>query len=120
MVVAGALPVGAAPTNGNSARVLELDCDGEDVVVLVQWESESAAAFDVAGANGRRYVLSSVEFRVFAGDPPVGDPIFETTKTWGNRNGYNERLVCTGSTVDEDPTTGELFTAEFDVVLAGK
>jgi len=120
MAVAGALPAGAAPTNGNSARELELACSGDNVLILVQWETESAAAFDVEAGNGRQYVLSSVDFRVFAGDPPVGDPIIEQTKTWGQRNGYNERLTCSGSTVDKDPATGDEFTAVFDVVLAGK
>jgi hypothetical protein len=121
LLVASALPVGAAPTNGNSARQLTLECDGgESVVVLVQWETESAVAFDIAAGNGRQYVLSSLVFSVFAGDPPEGEPIFVQTKTWGQRNGYSERLNCTGSSVEVDPATGDVFTAGIDLVLASK
>jgi hypothetical protein len=117
LLVVMALPVGAAPTNGNSARNLTLDCNGGGpVVVSVQWETESAAVFDIAEGNGRQYVLSSAHFSVFDSSNNL---VFDSEKHWGKRTGYNERMTCTGSAEDVGPT-GEVFTAKFEVVLAGK
>lgn len=97
LMVVTALPAGAAPRNGNSATEIELDC-GEDglVPVLVQFETGSAAVFDVnAEVNGRTYVLSELEDRIV--DSATGELLAASARTWGLRKGYSETFTCTGT-----------------------
>lgn len=123
LVMTAALPAGAAPAR--TGTPLDLDCGaGGAVSVLVQFESNASAVFDLADGNGRRYVLSELDFRVYAGawdrgdEGGAGDPVFAEMKTWGNRTGYGERLDCSGWIVQEYPEG--IFTSFFDVALSGK
>ena len=121
LVVAAALPAGAAPAKTGTELDLECEDPDPDITVLVQFESSAAAVFDLE-SNGRRYVLSGLDFRVWAGDlasePTVGDPVFQEMKTWGKRIGYNETLTCKGSLVQTFPEG--TFTSFFDIVASGK
>ncbi len=114
MVVTVAVPGMAAPERGNSAFELDLECDGPDVTILVQFFTGSAAVFELAEGNGRQYVLSYVFETI---DTPDGALTYE--KTWGQRKGYSEELTCSGE-AEFDWPGGGTATAEFDVVLAGK
>lgn len=122
-MAAASLPAWGAPSN--TGTEVNLDCEETgQVAVLVQFESSGAAVFDAAlEGNGRRYVLSFLDFRGYLGDfgddEPAVDPDFAETKTWGERKGYNATLTCSGSIVLIDPAVGP-FTSFFDLVLSGK
>ena len=124
-LVAAALPAGAAPHNGNSATEIEVDCgEGGTFTVLVQNRTSSVAVFDAAlESNGRKYVLSSLDDRIYLGefdDEPAGDPDLQFLQTWGERRGYSERLTCTGGPVPGFDASVGPFTEFFDVVVSGK
>lgn len=118
------LPAQAAPENGHWAVEISIDCDGlGQVPVLLQFDPSGAALFDVAQGNGRQYVQTYYDVRIYSGVhqvEPASDPVFAAEKEYGNRYGFSEFLDCSGSPVLTFPGVAGYFTAFFEVGLATK
>ncbi len=116
-----AAPAAAAPAK---SEPVSLDCGGDvTLVVLVRTDNSGAPTFDASlETHGRQYVLSSLLGRFYEGElteDPGGEPVFSFGQTWGKRKGYSQRFECTTEPFHEVDESG-VFTAFFDVVLAGK
>ncbi len=125
VLVVTAVPAGAAPSNGNSAVELNMDC-GEDgfLPVLVQFDTSAAAAFGVE-SNGREYVLSFLDFRGYLGpteltsEDGAGEPFIAGAREWGKRNGFTRSFDCSGRYA-QDLGDGTWFSSFFEVTLSAK
>ena len=124
LLVVSALPGLAAPSNGGAIE-FDLDCgDDGEITILVQFSTSSAAVFDgELESNGRSYVLSELDDRIYLGEfttEPAGDPDFAFFKAWGKRTGYRHTITCEGSFVWFEPSIDSWVSEFFDVEAKAK
>jgi hypothetical protein len=109
----------AAPTNGQNTETLVFECADATVRVIIKPDS-GANGWDVdteRELTGVRYFSTALDGRFYLGalttEPTDVDPVFTTTKEWGNRTGHEATVSCSAS---ETFSTGDgqTLTGFFD------
>jgi hypothetical protein len=106
----------AAPTHGQNTETLVLECADATVRVIIKPDS-GASGWDVDAQQeltGVRYFSTALDGRFYLGAPttePIDvDPVFTTTKEWGNRTGHQGTVSCSAT---------EMFSTEDGQTLTG-
>lgn len=116
-----AAPAWAPPSNSEGSEVRHLECEGTSVDILLSpGHGNSNWGVDASGeTDGTLYHLKSLAGRFYPGnlslEPAGQDPAFTFSKTFGQRVGQGDPLVCeTSFTATINGTT---YTAFFDVTV---
>lgn len=114
-------PAWAPPTHSENSEVRHLVCEGTSVDILLSpGHGNSNWGVDASGeTDGTLYHLKSLAGRFFPGnlsEEPAGqDPAFTFSKTFGQRVGQGEPLVC--ETSFTATINGATYTAFFDLTV---